>query len=61
MGPMKPALPPPHRPDGQPFESLDSLFRAVIAVPKAEIDKREEEWKRENGRPRKKSRTKKSA
>lgn len=52
---MKPALPPPARPDGTPFPTLDSLFRAVIAVPKAEIDKREEEWKREHGRPRKKA------
>jgi hypothetical protein len=42
---MKPALPPPARPDGKPFESLDELFRAVIAVPKSEIDRREEEWK----------------
>lgn len=25
---------------------MDNLFRAVIAVPKAEIDKREKEWKR---------------
>jgi hypothetical protein len=25
---------------------LDSLFRAVITVPKTEIDKREEKWKR---------------
>lgn len=28
------------------FEKMDNLFRAVIAVPKAEIDKREEKWKR---------------
>jgi len=43
---MKPALPPPTRPDGSPFPTLDSLFRAVIAVPKTEIDKREAKWKR---------------
>jgi hypothetical protein len=42
---MKPALPPPTRPDGTPFSTLDSLFRAVIAVPKTEIDKREEKWR----------------
>jgi hypothetical protein len=24
---------------------MDNLFRAVVAVPKAEIDRREEEWK----------------
>jgi hypothetical protein len=52
---MKPALPPPQRPDGTPFTTLDSLFRAVIAVPKTEIDKREKEWKRAH----KKKRTKK--
>jgi hypothetical protein len=51
---MKPALPPPQRPDGTPFTTLDSLFRAVIAVPKTEIDKREKEWKR----AQKKKRTK---
>jgi len=46
--------------NGQPFESLDQIFRAVIAVPKAEIDKREEEWKREHGKPRKQTPKKKS-
>lgn len=49
---MKPASPPPTQPNGQPFESLDHLFRAVIAVPKTEIDRREAEWKREHGMPR---------
>lgn len=29
-----------------PLQKMDNLFRAVIAVPKAEIDKREKEWKR---------------
>jgi hypothetical protein len=43
---MKPALPPPTRSDGTPFPTLDSLFRAVIAVPKTEIDKREKAWQR---------------
>jgi hypothetical protein len=28
------------------FEKFDQLFRAVIAVPKVEIDRREKEWKR---------------
>ena len=41
-----PAIPPPTRPDGTPFPTLVSLFRAVIFVPKTEIDKREEKWKR---------------
>lgn len=43
---MKPAHPPPTQPNGLLYESLDQMFRAVIAVPKAEIDRREEEWKR---------------
>jgi hypothetical protein len=50
---MKPASSAPTQPNGQPYESLDQLFRAVIAVPKAEIDRREAEWKREHGKPRK--------
>jgi len=28
------------------FQKMDNLLRAVIAVPKAEIDEREKEWKR---------------
>jgi hypothetical protein len=43
---MKPPLPPIQVPEGTPFQKLDSLFRAVIAVPKSEIDKREKRWKR---------------
>ena len=54
---MKPALPPPVQPNGKPFESLDQLFRAVIAVPKTEIDKRDKEWQRKQV----KKRTKKTA
>jgi len=57
---MKPALLPPRRPDRTPFETLvlDSLFRAVIAVPKSEIDKRETKWKQAQAR---KKRAKKPA
>lgn len=43
---MQSALPLPTRPDGTPFRTLDSLFRAVITFPKTEIDKQEEPWKR---------------
>ena len=43
---MKPALPPIDVPGSTPFQKMDNLFRAVIAVPKAEIDRREKEWKR---------------
>jgi hypothetical protein len=43
---MKPALPAIKVPRNTPFQKLGSLFRAVIAVPKAEIDRREKQWKR---------------
>jgi hypothetical protein len=33
---------------------MDNLLRAVIQVPKAEIDRREKEWQKQNGRKRKK-------
>ncbi len=32
------------------FENFDRLFRAVIAVPKAAIDKEEEKWKKQRAR-----------
>jgi len=34
---------------------MDNLFRAVVAVPKAEIDRREEQWQKANGMRRKKA------
>jgi len=49
---MKPANPPIEVPGATPFQKMDNLFRAVIAVPKAEIDKREKEWQR--AKPKKK-------
>lgn len=51
---MKPALPPIEVPGSTPFRKMDNLFRAVIAVPKEEIDRREAKWKREHGKARKK-------
>jgi hypothetical protein len=33
---------------------MDNLLRAVIQVPKAEIDRREEQWKKQHGKKRKK-------
>ena len=45
MGRMKPPLPPIQVPGNTPFEKFDNLFRAVIAVPKSEIDKRDAKWK----------------
>lgn len=43
---MKPPHPPIDVPGSTPFQKMDNLFRAVIAVPKAEIDRREEEWRK---------------
>ena len=43
---VKPANPPIDVPGSTPFQKMDHLFRAVIAVPKEEIDWREKEWKR---------------
>jgi len=34
---------------------MDNLFRAVIGVPKEEIDRREEEWQKTHGKKRKKA------
>lgn len=34
------------------FQNFDRLFRTVIVVPKAEIDKREVAWKRKQARVR---------
>jgi hypothetical protein len=56
---MKPALPPIDVPGNTSMEKLDNLFRAVIAVPKTEIDKREKKWKR--AQQKKKNRAKKQA
>jgi hypothetical protein len=50
---MKPKSPPIDVPGSTPFQKMDHLFRAVIAVPKEEIDRREKEWQR--GRKQKKA------
>ncbi|HLG95775.1 MAG TPA: hypothetical protein VKX49_05640 [Bryobacteraceae bacterium] len=52
---MKPALPSIEVPGHTPFQKLDSIFRAVIAVPKAEIDRRDKEWQKQHGKKRKKA------
>lgn len=36
------------------FENFDKLFRAVIAVPKAAIDKEEAKWKRARAKKKRK-------
>jgi hypothetical protein len=55
---VKRALPPIDVPGSTPFQKMDNLFGAVIAVPKAEIDRREQEWQKQNG---KKKRAKKGS
>ena len=52
---MKPATPPIPVPGDTPFQEMDNMFRAVIQVPKAVIDKREEKCQREQQRKRKKA------
>jgi hypothetical protein len=52
---MKPALPPVEVPGSTPFQKMDNLFRAVVGVPKAEIERREKEWQKQNGKKRKKA------
>ena len=49
------AGPPIDVPGSTPFQKVDDLFRAVIAVPKTEIDRREQEWQKAHGKKRKKS------
>ncbi len=51
---MNKSLPAPNVPGHTEFEKFDNLFRAVIAVPKAIIDKEEAKWKRARARARKK-------
>ena len=57
---VKPALPPIDVPGSTPFQKMDNLFRAVIAVPKAEIDRREKEWQKQHGMNGKKRTSKKA-
>jgi len=38
-----------------PFQKMDNLFRAVMAVPKAEVDQREKQWQKSRGKKRKKT------
>ncbi|HTW64896.1 MAG TPA: hypothetical protein VME17_09790 [Bryobacteraceae bacterium] len=55
---MKPANPPIDVPGCTPFQKMDNLFRAVVAVPKAEIDRREQEWQKQRDRNKKRKKPK---
>jgi hypothetical protein len=44
---MKPALPPIQSPGATEFEKFDNLFRKVITVPKAEVERREKQWQKQ--------------
>lgn len=48
------ANPPIDVPGSTPFQKMDNLLRAVIQVPKAEIDRREQQWKKQHGKKRRK-------
>jgi len=41
--------------EGTPFQKMRHLFRAIIAVPKEEIDRREKEWQKERRQEAKES------
>jgi hypothetical protein len=47
---MNKSLPAPNVPGKTEFERFDNFFRAVIAVPKAVIEKEEAKWKRARAR-----------
>ena len=50
---MNKSLPAPKVPGNTEFEKFDNLFRAVIAVPKAVVDKEDAKWKRARARKKK--------
>jgi hypothetical protein len=50
---MNKSHPPPNVPGSTDFERFDNFVRAVIAVPKAVIDKEEKKWKRARARKKK--------
>jgi hypothetical protein len=50
---MNKSHPPPNVPGNTEFEKFDNFVRAVIAVPKAVIDKEEKKWKRARARKKK--------
>ncbi len=54
---MNKSAPAPNVPGNTEFEKFDNFFRAVIAVPKATIDKEETKWKRARAKKRAKKRT----
>lgn len=54
---MNKSAPPPNVPGNTEFEKFDNLFRAVISVPKAVVDREDAKWKRARAR---KKRAKKS-
>jgi len=55
---MKPVKPPIDVPGSTPFQKMDNLFRKVVTVSKAEIDRREEQWQKQNGKPKKRKKSK---
>jgi hypothetical protein len=44
---------PTDKPEPTPYERMQALATRVLSVPKADVDKREREWKRERAEKRK--------
>lgn len=44
-------------PEPTPFQKLQEITRRVLSVPKAEIDRRDEEWRKQRGKDPKKPQT----
>jgi hypothetical protein len=51
------APPPSQDSEGTPFENFDRLFRAVVAVPKSEVEKEEMKERIKNRRKRARKKT----
>lgn len=49
---MRKSISIPQEETGTPFERFDRLFRKVIAVPKALVDKEDAKWKRRKSKKR---------
>ena len=40
---------PTDKPEPTPYERMQTLAARVLSVPKSEVDKREQEWRKEKG------------
>ena len=44
----------PEKPEPSPYEKMQALAAHVMSVPKAEVDKRENKWREERAKAKKK-------